>query len=145
MSAIIEPYAATWHIRDGAFLIEATCDGDVIIHTKSGGVIAIGMDELAEVEAALLNARLWLERATKQADELKAAEVAQDDDVIDVAVMCSCDHPDHVGHCDACGCDRQPTCYRCGHPLDEHDRGGCTRRSPLCNCPVANLTTGGVQ
>ena len=36
---------------------------------------------LAEVEGALLNARLWLERAVKQRDEMKAAEeVGQDED-----------------------------------------------------------------
>ena len=43
--------------------------------------IEIQLDELAEVEGALLNARLWLERAAKQHDELRAAEeIAEDGD-----------------------------------------------------------------
>lgn len=145
MSAVIEPYAATWHIRDGAFLIEATCDGDVIIHTKSGGVIAIGLDELADVEAALLNVRLWLERATKQHAELKAAEeVAQDEPQPLVCVRC--EHPWHQGaFCDVRDCDDRPRCWQCEHLLASHGRFGCRCRGlnslTICCCTVSNLTT----
>ena len=60
-------------------------DRSIVLHRRyAGGAveeIEIQLDELAEVEGALLNARLWLERATKQRDELRAAEeVAEDED-----------------------------------------------------------------
>ena len=108
MSAIIEPQSASWHVCGDAFLLEATREGDLILHMKAGGVIAFGVDESEDLEAALLNARLWLERATKQADELKAAEeIATDaaEDGPEPLVCSGCGHPFHgLKACDDCGC-----------------------------------------
>lgn len=87
MSAIIEPEAAQWwSVTTPRLRVSATPeDRSVVLHrTYQGGAheeIEIKLDELAEVESLLLNARLWLERAVKQRDEMKAAEeVGQDED-----------------------------------------------------------------
>ena len=108
MSAIIEPESASWHVCGDAFLLEATREGDLILHMKAGGVIAFGVDESEDLEAALLNARLWLERATKQAAELKAAEEIATDAAEDgpEALVCTiCGHPFHgLKTCDECAC-----------------------------------------
>lgn len=90
MSAILEPETATWWERRGdldgvayyprvkvvalpedrcAMLIREYPGTDV--PTES---IELKLDSLAEIEALLLNARLWLERAVRQRDELRAAE-----------------------------------------------------------------------
>ena len=71
--------------------------------------IELDLGQLAEVEAMLLNSRLWLERATKQAAELKAAEeIATDaEDGPEVLVCFLCGHPFHgLKVCDDCGCPR---------------------------------------
>lgn len=92
MSAIIEPEGATWWVSDrwaekGLLSFAANReDRSLTIQRRypSGDLtesIELDLDQLADVESALLNARLWLERATKQAAELKAAEeVGQGDD-----------------------------------------------------------------
>ncbi len=89
MSAIIEPESAQWWVRAGSGsqirVSAAGEDRSVVLHRRyAGGAveeIEIQLDELAEVEGALLNARLWLERAVKQHDELRAAEeIAEDED-----------------------------------------------------------------
>ena len=128
MSAIIEPESASWHVCGDAFLLEATREGDLILHMKAGGVIAFGVDESEDLEAALLNARLWLERATKQADELKAAEEVEQGD------HCArCDHPFHHGRrCDSCGCR---VCHNCWHSDNVHTTNGC--HAPACRCPIS--------
>ena len=128
MSAIIEPAGASWHVCGDAFLLEATREGDLILHMKAGGVIAFGVDESEDLEAALLNARLWLERATKQAAELKAAEEVEQGD------HCArCDHPFHHGRrCDSCGCR---VCHNCWHSDYVHTTNGC--HAPACRCPIS--------
>lgn len=79
MSAIIEPESASWRVAGDAFLLEVMGAGDVVIRSKAGGTVALDLDELADLEAGLLNARLWLTRAIKQRDELAAAaEVGRD-------------------------------------------------------------------
>ena len=122
MSAIIEPAGASWWGSDrwgekGRITFTAnTEDRSVFIRRQYPGQdlqesIELDLGQLAEVEAMLLNARLWLERATKQADELKAAdEVAED-----AGEDCPCGHPLHDGWvCDVCDCD---ACFCvCGHP-----------------------------
>ena len=89
MSAIIEPESAQWWVRAGSGaqirVSAAGEDRSIVLHRRyAGGAveeIEIQLDELAEVEGALLNARLWLERAVKQHDELRAAEeIAEDED-----------------------------------------------------------------
>ena len=114
MSAIIEPGAATWWVSDrwavkGLLSLSANReDRNLTIVRRYPPTdpnlgekqlvesIELTMDQLAELEAAVLNARLWLERATKQADELKAAaEVAEG--------ACPCGHPFHGSHdCEEC-------------------------------------------
>ena len=88
MSAIIEPESAHWRVSgdrwaDGHQLdfLANREDRNLTItrrYPNAWGVpaesIELTLDQLAEVEAALLNARLWLERAVKQRDELRAAE-----------------------------------------------------------------------
>lgn len=130
MSAIIEPAGASWWGSDrwgekGRITFTAnTEDRSVFIRRQYPSQdlqesIELDLGQLAEVEAMLLNARLWLERATKQADELKAAEeVAQD--------------------------EPQPlVCVHCEHPW--LGRFGCMWRDPaslvMCGCTVSNLTT----
>lgn len=108
MSAIIEPESAIWWGNDrwgekGRITFTAnTEDRSVFIRRQYPSQdlqesIELDLGQLAEVEAMLLNARLWLERATKQADELKAAE--------EIAILCG-----HLFHglnvCDDCGCPR---------------------------------------
>ena len=70
--------------------------------------IELHLSDLPAIEAALLNARLWLERATKQADELKAAEeIATDatEDGPEALVCLLCGHPFHgLKTCDECAC-----------------------------------------
>lgn len=90
MSAIIEPDSAQWwtSISPMIRVSAAAEDHSVMLHRRyaHGGTdeIEIKLDELVEVEGALLNARLWLERAVKQRDELRAAEdVAQGGDVVE--------------------------------------------------------------
>ena len=119
MSAIIEPESASWWGSDrwGRITFTAnTEDRSVFILRQYPGQdlqesIELDLGQLAEVEAMLLNARLWLERATKQAAELKAAEEVAEDAGED----CPCGHPLHDGWvCDVCDCD---ACFCiCGHP-----------------------------
>ena len=119
MSAIIEPEGASWWGTDrwgekGRITFTANSeDRSVFIRRQYPGrdlqeSIELDLGQLAEVEAMLLNARLWLERATKQADELKAAEeVAADaaEDGPGVLVCTICGHPFHgLKACDDCGC-----------------------------------------
>ena len=160
MSAIIEPASATWWVSDrwaykAALTLAANREDRNLTITRRYPAepgkprlveyIELTLDQLAEVEAALLNARLWLERATKQADEPKAAEeVAQDEPQPLVCVRC--EHPWHQGaFCDVCDCDDTPRCYRCNHPLMIHGRDGCRWRYVSwpndCGCTVSNLTT----
>lgn len=120
MSAIIEPEGASWWGSDrwgekGRITFTANAeDRSVFIRRQYPGQdlqesIELDLGQLAEVEALLLNARLWLERATKQADELRAAEeVAQ-----------AADGPQEL------------RCTHCGHAF--HHRLGCT--TPGCICP----------
>lgn len=160
MSAIIEPASATWWVSDrwaykAALTLAANREDRNLTITRRYPAepgkpplvesIELTLDQLAEVEAALLNARLWLERATKQADEPKAAEeVAQDEPQPLVCVRC--EHPWHQGaFCDVCDCDDRPRCWQCEHLLASHGRFGCRRRDlasfAICCCTVSNLTT----
>ena len=115
MSAIIEPEGASWWGTDrwgekGRITFTAnTEDRSVFIRRQYPGQdlqesIELDMGQLAEVEAMLLNARLWLERATKQADELKAAEEIAEDGP--QALTCTiCGHPFHgLKACAECAC-----------------------------------------
>ena len=119
MSAIIEPEGASWWGSDrwgekGRITFTANSeDRSVFIRRQYPGQdlqesIELDLGQLAEVEAMLLNARLWLERATKQADELKAAEEIATDAAEDgpgVLVCTICGHPFHgLKACDDCGC-----------------------------------------
>ena len=160
MSAIIEPASATWWVSDrwayrSALTLAANREDRNLTITRRYPTeygkpplvesIELTLDELAEVEAALLNARLWLERATKHADELKVAEeIAQDDPHLLGCVRC--EHPWHRGAvCDVCDCDDRPRCWQCNHKLMIHGRDGCrwSYVSPgnECGCTVSNLTT----
>ncbi len=115
MSAIIEPAGASWWGSDrwgekGRITFTAnTEDRSVFIRRQYPGQdlqesIELELGQLAEVEAMLLNARLWLERATKQAAELKAAEEIAEDGP--QALTCTiCGHPFHgLKACDDCAC-----------------------------------------
>ena len=115
MSAIIEPEGASWWGTDrwgekGRITFTAnTEDRSVFIRRQYPSQdlqesIELDLGQLAEVEAMLLNARLWLERATKQADELKAAEEIAEDGP--QALTCTiCGHPFHgLKACDDCAC-----------------------------------------
>jgi len=119
MSAIIEPEGASWWGSDrwgekGRITFTANSeDRSVFIRRQYPGrdlqeSIELDLGQLAEVEAMLLNARLWLERATKQAAELKAAaEIATDatEDGPRVLVCTICGHPFHgLKACDDCAC-----------------------------------------
>ena len=88
--------------------------------------IELHLSDLPAIEAALLNARMWLERATKQA--LKAAEEIEQGD------HCArCDHPFHHGRrCDSCGCR---VCHNCWHSDYVHTTNGC--HAPACRCPIS--------
>ncbi len=129
MSAIIEPESAQWWVRASSgspIRISATSEEHsvVILRRYAGGgteEIEIKLSELPDVEAALLNAQLWLERATKQRGEIEAAEAFAKS---------------------AAGGDPWSLCM-CGHgPLD-HDRpsdepvGAC--RIPGCECSLWTL------
>lgn len=89
MSAILEPETATWWERLGNLdevayypLVKVVaCPEDrcvtLILEYPDPMVqaeIELRLESLAEIEALLLNARLWLERAVRQRDELRAAE-----------------------------------------------------------------------
>ena len=87
MSAIIEPAGATWHVSPTMWksvsVVANSEDRNVILRRDYPRVpgeeplvesIELHLSDLPAIEAAILNARLWLERATKQAAELKAAE-----------------------------------------------------------------------
>ena len=158
MSAIIEPTGATWHVSPTMWksvsVVANSEDRNVILRRDYPRVpgekplvesIELHLSDLPAIEAALLNARLWLERATKQADELKAAEeTAQDEPQPLVCVRC--DHPWHQGvACDTCGCDDRARCWHCNHPLMIHGRDGCrwsyVSTAYECGCTVSNLTT----
>lgn len=119
MSAIIEPEGASWWGTDrwgekGRITFTAnTDDRSVFIRRQYPGQdlqesIELDLGQLAEVEAMLLNARLWLERATKQADELKAAE--------EIATDAAEDGPEAL------------VCFLCGPPVP---RAECVRRLRL--------------
>ena len=121
MSAIIEPTGATWHVSPTMWksvsVVANSGDRNVILRRDYPRVpgeeplvesIELHLSDLPEVEAMLLNARLWLERATKQADELKAAEEIATDAAEDgprVLVCTICGHPFHgLKACDDCAC-----------------------------------------
>lgn len=78
MAPIIEPTSATWlptldkwaEGRSLHFLANVEDRNLTIIRRYPGG----RTPQVAEVEATILNARLWLERATRQCIELRAAE-----------------------------------------------------------------------
>lgn len=91
MSAIIEPPAASWELENsrwGELSVAVNVEDRNLMLTRryldgqtSPESIELHHSDLAEVEGALLNARLWLERAVKQHDELRAAEeIAEDGD-----------------------------------------------------------------
>ena len=86
---IFEPVSATWLVADSwaaAETLHLTANREdrnltiVRRYPAHAGAdplvesIELTLDQLADVEAALLNARLWLERAIAQAGELSAAE-----------------------------------------------------------------------
>ena len=119
MSAIIEPEGATWHVGPTMWksvsVVANSEDRNVILRRDYPRVpgeeplvesIELHLSDLPAIEAALLNARLWLERATKQADELKAAEEIATDAAEDGPEACTtCGHPFHgLKACDDCGC-----------------------------------------
>ena len=129
MSAIIEPGKATWWVSDpwaanGRISLHANReDRNLTIVRRYPPTdpnlgeeqlvesVELTMNQLADLEAAILNARLWLERATKQADELKAAEEIATDAAEDgpEALVCFCGHPFHgLKYCADCGCPRPP-------------------------------------
>ena len=109
MSAIIEPTGATWHVSPTMWKSVSVSanseDRNVILRRDYPRVpgeeplvesIELHLSDLPAIEAALLNARLWLERATKQADELNAAEEIATDAAEDgpEALACTiCGHP----------------------------------------------------
>ena len=109
MSAIIEPTGATWHVSPTMWksvsVVANSGDRNVILRRDYPRVpgeeplvesIELHLSDLPAIEAALLNARLWLERATKQAAELKAAEEIATDAAEDgpgVLVCTICGHP----------------------------------------------------
>ena len=83
ISAIIEPEGAAWHVSPTMWKSVSVAanseDRNVILRRDYPRVpgeeplvesIELHLSDLPAIEAALLNARLWLERATKQADEL---------------------------------------------------------------------------
>lgn len=90
MSAILEPETATWWERRGDLddvayyprvkvVADAEDRGVTLIREYPGTdvpteSIRLALGSLGEIEALLLNARLWLERAVRQRDELRAAE-----------------------------------------------------------------------
>ena len=90
MSAILEPETATWWERRGNLdevayyprvkVVACPEDRCVMLIREYPGTpvstesIELKLESLAEIEALLLNARLWLERAVRQRDELRAAE-----------------------------------------------------------------------
>ena len=121
MSAIIEPTGATWHVSPTMWksvsVVANSEDRNVILRRDYPRVpgeeplvesIELHLSDLPAIEAALLNARLWLERATKQAAELKAAEdIATDaaEDGPEALVYTICGHPFHgLKTCDECAC-----------------------------------------
>lgn len=68
---IIEPPQAVWNrgpLRVGASVKEQQI---TVVNTSPAGILSPAQVE--DLEALLLNARLWLVRATTQADELAAA------------------------------------------------------------------------
>ena len=94
MSAIIEPETATWWERhdldEVAYcprvkVVACPEDRNVTLIREYPGTpvptesIELKLESLAVIEALLLNARLWLERATRQRDELRAAEEVAED------------------------------------------------------------------
>jgi Zn finger protein HypA/HybF involved in hydrogenase expression len=117
MSAIFEPESATWWATDrwaerGFLTLSANReDRSLTVRRRYPAVsgkpqliesIELSFDQLADVEAALLNARLWLDRAIKQHAELKAAEEIEDADGFN--------------------------CPSCGHRWTKHDQtSGCTK------------------
>lgn len=94
MSAIIEPETATWWERhdldEVAYyprvkVVACPEHRNVTLIREYPGTpvqtesIELKLESLATVEALLLNALLWLERATRQRDELRAAEEVAED------------------------------------------------------------------
>ena len=108
MSAIIEPISADWRPLRHVTIVADRNLGCVVIRPNGCSPFSIHFEDLPELEAALLNARLWLERATKQAAELKAAEEIATDAAEDgpgVLVCTICGHPFHgLKACDDCAC-----------------------------------------
>ena len=121
MSAIIEPAGASWHVSPTMWksvsVVANSGDRNVILRRDYPRVpgeeplvesIELHLSDLPAIEAALLNARLWLERATKQAAERKAAEeIATDvtEDGPEAPVCTICGHPFHgLKACAECAC-----------------------------------------
>lgn len=74
MSAVIEPVRADWRPIKHVTVLADLDQGCVVIRTRSGSDVGFTFAELPELESALLNARLWVERASKQRAELAAAQ-----------------------------------------------------------------------
>lgn len=120
------PKFASWDMDPTSMNMEADAEAGVVrIFWHHGGpedlpdMVEFKVADLPSVEAALLNARLWLERAIKQRDELKAAEeVGQDADEPSPECPCpECGHPAGHHHCtDAVGawCAVGGGCHACG-------------------------------
>lgn len=74
MGAVIEPARADWRPIKHVTVLADLDQGCVVIRTQGGQDLGFTFAELAELESALLNARLWVERASKQRAELAAAQ-----------------------------------------------------------------------
>lgn len=124
MSAIIEPDSASWRQENPqwgrvTFVVNAV-DHNLIVTREYPGdrtsneSIELHLKDLPEIEGLLLNARLWLERATKQRGEIEAAETfAKTAAGDDPWSLCVCGHGplDHdrpadvpVGACNVSEC-----------------------------------------
>lgn len=93
LSAILEPETATWWERRGNLdevayyplvkVVACPEDRCVMLIREYPGTpvqtesIELKLESLAEIEALLLNARLWLERAVRHRDELRVAADAE--------------------------------------------------------------------
>lgn len=90
MAPIFEPVTAIWSVPAKGRALRLTANAEdrnvTVARTNLSESIELSLDQLAELEAALLNARLWLERAIAQRDELRAAEEIADDP------LCVCGH-----------------------------------------------------
>jgi len=98
MSAIFEPASATWSVGSQWPTVTATAnaeDHNVTLRRRyyssdtPDELIELHLSDLPGIEAALLNARLWLERAVKQHAELRAAEETGRGDDEPIGLPCS--------------------------------------------------------